>query len=364
MGPLSALQLTANAELPNGRITGTVRTDLTQRVPQYQGHLDFAQLAIDKVFGVSTISGIFQANAAFMVSARTAVHVTGKLQGSDLSVYGRPLGDLQLSGDLKDRELSFVADTQGLVGALHCAGQVRMGPQPTYDINLQTAGLDVARVAEKTTVLPTGITPLRLNLDAWVKGSGMTLAEAETAVNVTLSESQVGDSTAVRGHMRSTLRRGTLQVEGLSLTAPETTVSARGQLSDILHTPRGTVTYRVATKDVAPWSALMRLPITGGATLTGTARGSLHALSVEGKTTLSAFRVATASLQSGTITYAATNLGSRQPTGDLTATLNGVEQRFRFPKVQTHTDSGSWYGPRPHASHASYESRGSLQHGA
>lgn len=54
IGPLSALQFTAKIELPDGRITGTINTDLTQRVPQYQGHLDFAQLAIDKVFGWDT----------------------------------------------------------------------------------------------------------------------------------------------------------------------------------------------------------------------------------------------------------------------------------------------------------------------
>ncbi|MGH8007261.1 MAG: translocation/assembly module TamB domain-containing protein, partial [Candidatus Binatia bacterium] len=121
------------------------------------------------------------------------------------------------------------------------------------------------------------------------------------------------------------LRRGQLTLDEVMLLANDTTVTAQGKIGGLSEGPSGKMTYMVVTKNITPWLALADQKGAGGIDLHGTASGAFTALSLEGKATLSNFQVDTSSVQSGTVTYALTAVGSPQPRGQITAALNGID---------------------------------------
>jgi translocation and assembly module TamB len=328
-GPLSALQLATTLQAPDGRVTATTTVNLSQTPPHYQGTLAVERFTINKVLRTDDIGAEVSAQLSFAGDSLTTAEGALQAQAAALVVRGQEIGNLAVSGNVAKGQLALTGEARGPIGEATWQSHVHVGTPLAYEVNLTARNIVPAKlVGDKLTV------PVRLNFDAWVKGRGTSLAEAEAATKLTVLPSQVGSLTDVRGQLVGQLvgkeNQQQVTLDSLKLEAHDTTLTAQGKLVDLLQTPSGTISYTLSASNLTPWLELLGQKGAGALRLEGRANGTPKALQVEGKASLANLQMATSTLQNGALTYTFTGVGGAQPQGQVTATL-------------THLDAGiSW----------------------
>ncbi|HKA56967.1 MAG TPA: translocation/assembly module TamB domain-containing protein, partial [Candidatus Binatia bacterium] len=329
-GPLSALQLETTVNAPDGQITAATTLNLTQTPPHYEGTLAVQQLVAHKVLRLDDMGGEISGQLTFAGETPETSQGTLRLQAANLFARGQEINSLVVTGDLAQGRATLSGEARGPVGEVGWQGQIVLGSPLAYEANLTARNIVPARAAGgKITV------PLRLNVDAWVKGSGTSLGEIDAATKLTLLPSQVGSLTNVNGQLLGKLQHQQFTLDTLKVVANDSSLTAQGKLGDLPAAPQGTLTYTLAAQNLTPWLALLGQQGAGALRLEGSAAGSLTALRVEGKTTLSNLKLAGSTLQSGTLTYALRDVGSPRLQGQVTAALTQMAAgiRWRTAKV-------------------------------
>jgi autotransporter translocation and assembly factor TamB len=319
-GPLSALQLTATVEAPDGRVTTTTTANLSQTPPHYQGTLAVERFTIDKVLQIDGIGGEVSAQLSFAGESLQTGEGALQAQAAGLVVRGQEIGNLAVSGNLAQGQVALTGEARGPVGEARWQSQLLWGTPLAYEVNLTARNIVPAQIiGSKITV------PLHLNFDAWVKGSGLSLAEIDAATKLTLLQSQLGSLTNVHGQITGKVHQQQLTLDTLKLEANDTTLTAQGQLGDLSQTPRGALTFTLLSQNLTPWLELLGQQGAGALRLEGRASGALTALQAEGKATLANLHIANSTLQNGALTYTLSGIGSTQPHGQVTATLTQMD---------------------------------------
>jgi autotransporter translocation and assembly factor TamB len=329
-GPLSALQLEATVNAPDGQITAATTLNLNQTPPHYEGTLAVQQLVAHKVLRLDDMGGEVSGQLSFAGETPDTSQGTLRLQAANLFARGQQINSLVVTGDLAQGRATLTGEARGPVGEVGWQGEIVLGSPLAYEANVTARNIAPARAAgSKLTV------PLRLNVDAWVKGSGTSLGEIDAATKLTILPSQVGSLTNVRGQLLGKLQHQQFTLDTLKVVANDSSLTAQGKLGDLPATPQGAMTYTLAAQNLTPWLALLGQQGAGALRLEGSATGSLTALQVEGKTTLSNLKLAGSTLQSGTLTYALRDVGSPQLRGQVTAALTQMSAgiRWRTAKV-------------------------------
>ena len=327
-GPLSALQVVATLEAPNGRVTTAVTADLSQTPPSLQGTLQVEHFAVDKVLQIPDIAGEINGQVAFQGASLETLHAEVDVRVANLLAYGRRIGDLAIAGKLAKGQATFTAEAKGQAGQISSRSQISLSDPLAYETTLTVRNLDVAQVTGDKSAPATS-----MNFEVWIKGSGTKLEELDSAAKLTVLPSQLGKLTLTQGQVVGTLRKGLLTLDKGMLLANDTTVTAQGQIGGLRGTPNSKFSYSVQSKNLAPWLALAGITGEGAVNLSGTAGGTLTALSLEGKVSLAKFAVGTNSLQTGAVTYTLADVGSPQPRGHVTAALNGLRAGLRLRTV-------------------------------
>ena len=338
-GPLSALQVAANVQAPDGTVTTQVTANLSQTPVQYEGTLEVKHLDIPKVVQVATSSGVVSAVSTFAGRGATLENGTFEVKIDNLHVDQRAVGTVTTSGQVHNQRVRMTGTAQGTVGDVTWHGEIGLQQPMSYDLTLIARNLVVAQVMPQPPAVP-----VTLNLDAHLQGSGTEWQHLNSAVVATLLPSRVGDLTDVQGKLDGSVRDGGITVSTLSLVAQDTTLTAQGRLAGLRETDAGTFTYSLQSKNLTPWLALVGQSGGGAVNVQGGATGTLAAMEITGSANLANLRVANNSLQSGAITYNATGVGGPQPRGQATVTAQRMNAGVQW---QTARLDVSFTGVRP-----------------
>lgn len=327
-GPLSALQVSGSLAAPNGVMTTAVTANLSQTPPDAHGTLKVERFVVDKVFHLPDVGGEVNAQVTFQGVNPETMQSDLTARVTHLSAAGQRIDELSLNGTLDKGQVVLTAEAKAKAGHVSSRSQVSLGSPLAYEATLTVRNLDTTQVVKDKAAPAADV-----SLDAWVKGQGTTLDELDAAVKVTILPSTIGAIRLTQGQIEGTLRKGQLTLDKGVLLANDTTVNVEGQLGGIQSTRKGRLSYNVQAKNIAPWLTLAGVSGSGAITLNGTANGELTALNLDGKVSLSGVRVDANAVQSGTITYTATGVGSPQPRGQVSAVINDVQAGLRLRSV-------------------------------
>jgi autotransporter translocation and assembly factor TamB len=353
-GPLSALQINATFTVPNGQTQTSGTVNLTATPPEYQGQLEVERLALDKVLQIPNVAGEVRGRAAFTGTGLEPTQAHFQASASGLLVHGWSIDSVELTGDLSKDQLAVQAEVRGKSGNGRIQSQVTLGRLPSYEGTIVINNLDVARVTQEQPQL-TG----QLNLDAWVKGAGISISEMDSSAKITLRPSQIGPVSLTRGEAAGTLRHGQLTVERLTLLANDTSVTAQGTIGKLGNTPDGTISYTLDSRNITPWLALVGGTGAGQLRLQGTLSGDLSNLRLEGQAAAADLRLDSAALQSGRVTWKLTGVGSERPSGQVTAALAHLNAGLA---LRTVTANLALVGAQPLAIQAKINAQADEQH--
>ena len=330
-GPLSAFQLAGNISAPDGQLIPSVLGDLTQKQPRFRGTLQVKDFVADRVLGISNLSGKWNGQASFQGTSLEDAQGSVRASASGLLVQGWQMGDLGLEGNLANKKVALTADVTGKNGQARLQGRMVLSETPAYEMTLKARNLELAKAREKGSPVSDSA---NINLDAWVKGRGISLKKIDSSAELTLLPSKIGSIQISQGRGTGALRQGRLTLQEFRLLANDASLTARGELGALEEGPKGKMIYTLRANNLTPWLALAGLKGRGGVNLDGTASGSIKSLRLEGKANLSNLQLAAYSLQSGSVSWTLAEVGGPQPHGQIKVATKGVEAGMRLQRLE------------------------------
>ena len=312
-GPLSALQVSGRLAAADGQLAASLVTDWTPSEPRFQGKLEFREFVLDKVLTVAGVNGELNGRLDFQESSVEQIQLSAQSRVSGLVVKGWDLGDVALSGRLKDRTVTFAAhvDHNGSRSAIE--GNIVLAETPAYDLMLQARSVDFKTVAGNGADIPAG----DINFDAWIKGRGIDLKTMQLDARLRFLPSEIGGVELKQGRAEGSLRDGALTLRQASFEADGSTLNASGKLASVTRSLAGTITYDLNLRELKPWLKLVGLDGSGKAKLDGTLSGSLETPRWEGKVSVSDLRLAGARVESGSAKWTFMRTGNDRWRGRL-----------------------------------------------
>ena len=333
-GPLSALQIAGTITAADGRITASTVNNFAGTEPQIQGNLKLQDFVIEKVLTIAGVSGKVNGQVDFSGASIEQAEASVRAGVSGLAVQGWTIGQVDLSGQLKDSRVGFNARAHSKNGTAGIKGSVVLAETPAYELTLQARSLDLQRVAQQQTSLPQAT----INLDAWVKGRGTNPETMQADTKLTLHSSRIADIQVDQGRAEASLRNGTLVLREARLAADGSTLNASGNIASVTQRATGRITYVVSAKDISPWLKLAGMEGSGNARIDGTISGSLQAPRLEGTARLNQLQVSDHRVQNGNIrwTLAASPDNSWQGKIDLAA--QHLTAGISLPSLEAHVN--------------------------
>jgi autotransporter translocation and assembly factor TamB len=330
-GPLSALQVAATAQAPDGAVTTNVTTDLTQTPVQYNGTLKVSELNIPKAVQLATNSGVVSGQATIVGKGQEVMQGTFAVTVTNLQVGQKPIGTVTSSGKIDNQHVQLTGNAQGVIGTVDWQGQIGLAQPLSYDVNLKARDLILERVLAQ----PPSV-PVHLNVDVHVQGRGMTWPDLNSTATVTLLPSRVGELTDVQGQFNGNVRARHVVVDTFTLAAQDTTFTAQGQLAGLQKTDAGSLTYSLDSKNITPWLALVGQTGSGAVRSQGKVTGTLAAMNVTGSAQVTGLRVANSTVRNGSLTYAGEGIGGSQPKGQATIVAQDMQAGIHWQTARLH----------------------------
>ncbi|MGH7826760.1 MAG: translocation/assembly module TamB domain-containing protein [Candidatus Binatia bacterium] len=321
-GQTSALRVAGTLRFPDGNLLPVVVADLTPPETRLQGTVEVKNFVIEKVLSIAQIGGLLNGRISFNGTSFQNARASTRAAVSGLVVQQWKLGDLELSGDLREQRIALDTKLTSKNGKALMEGQIALTDPLSYEANLTVRKLDVQNTAKAASVsVPmTG----EVNLDAWFKGRGTDPTMLDASGRVTVLPSRLGPVEDLQGKIAGSLRQGILALSEGKLASQGTTLDAEGKISVFAETPSGRVTYVVRAQEIAPWAALAGLDAKGSLNGKGSAAGSLKAIALEGKANLSNVQLAAASFQTGSAAWNVSGIGSARPKGTIKLTSREI----------------------------------------
>ncbi|HEU4341330.1 MAG TPA: translocation/assembly module TamB domain-containing protein [Candidatus Binatia bacterium] len=298
-GPLSALQIAGTIAAADGRIIASTVNNFTGSEPQLQGNLKFQDFVIEKVLTLPGVSGKVNGQVDFRGASIERGEASMRAGVSGLAVQGWTVGQVELSGQLKDSRLGFSARAGNKEGTAEIKGNLALAETPAYELTLRARSLNLQTVAEQQTSLPEAT----INLDAWIKGHGTKPESLQADTHLTLYASQIGAVRIDQGRAQASLRSGRLFLREARLSADGSTLSASGNIASVTQRATGRITYVFDAKEISPWLQLAGVEGNGKARIDGTINGSLQAPRLEGRAKLSQLQMASNRVESGNLRW-------------------------------------------------------------
>ncbi len=333
-GPLSAVHAQLDLAASDARITGDIRSNLNHEPPSYAGTLSLTQFDTRKMLGRQDVGGVIDGTVEVRGRGTTVAALEGQadLTIRAVAVSHWQLGDVAVSGSLAQQRGTIKGTLASTLGRATWQGTVDISETlPRYEMHLAVEHLDIKQVTATTKPL-TG----DLNLTGTITGKGARFAELEAGVDVSLRPSTVGPVAIDRGKLAARLMKGRIHIAELTLAAKETIVAVHGEIGTSGTQP-GQLTYAFHVGNVSPWLSLVEQSGAGALSVNGTASGNLHALQLHGTLHARHLRVATTTVQEGSLSYQLSDidasLGQPKPTGTITAKLQHLDVGMAFEKA-------------------------------
>lgn len=300
-GPLSALQLSGTLAAHDGRIVASMLTDWTKPEPRLRGSLDVQDFFIEKVLTLTQVAGKVDGRVDFAGSSLREANASFRTRISQLAIEGWEIGQVALTGELKNKHLAFVADRNDKAGSAKLSANVVLGDTPAYEATLNARALDLKPIAGKQSNIPAA----KINLDLSLKGAGTETSKMQADAKMNLYRSQIGEVRIDEGHAEASIRNGTVDLRQASIIANGSTLNARGTIASLAEQrPSGKIIYAINFKEMQPWLKLAGFSGSGAGAITGVIAGSWQVPAVQGNASLSRVRIGSAQLENARITWA------------------------------------------------------------
>jgi autotransporter translocation and assembly factor TamB len=333
-GPLSALQVAVNLAAPSGQIVASTLADLTKDEPQLQGRLELKEFVVDRVLALPGIKANINAQVAFKGGSLDDAQASLQGRVSGLAYQEWTIGQMALSSQLQNRRVAFDAHSEEKNGTAELKGAVVLSETPSYEASLQTRAFDLKRVAAQKPGLPAA----KINLDAWVKGRGITLDTMQADTRLTLNGSEINGIRLDQARAEGSVSKGTLALKEVRLAADGSTLNASGTIASIAQNAKGRITYGLNAKDIRPWLKLAGLDAGGGLRVDGSIAGSLQAPQLDGKASFNQLQMAAHGAQSGTLRWTLAGSRSNSWQGKIDLAAQHVTAGIALPSLEAHVN--------------------------
>lgn len=333
-GPLSELRTQLDLAASAARLTGDIRGNLKHEPPSYTGTLRLTRFDTQKMLGRQDVGGVIDGTVEVRGLGTTlaALEGQGDFTMRSLTMSHWHLGNVSVRGSMARQRGMLQGTLASTLGHATWQGTVDISETlPRYEMHLAVEHLDIKQVTAATKPL-TG----DLNLTGTITGKGFRFAELEAQAEVGLSPSTVGPVAVDRGRLAARFVEGRVHIAALTLDARDTTLALHGDIGTSSAQP-GQLTYALHVGDVSPWLLLAEQSGSGALSVNGTASGHLNALQLQGELHTRHLRVATTTVQEGSLTYQLADIGAHlgqpQPTGTITARLQHLDMGMAFEKA-------------------------------
>lgn len=254
---------------------------------------------------VTDLTGTVDAKGKGVTLADAASHLALELR--DSAVGGRAISRLAVSGDVADQQVTFEASAAAEGGEADARGTVGVADE-RYDVRLEARHFDPAPLVGRADL------HAQLNATLTAAGTGFTPATARGEVHLAMTPSRV-EQIDVRSAVADVrAASGTLTVDRLQVDASAVQANASGTIGLDEHAAPTTAALRFAVRapDLAPVAKLAAAgPLSGSATIDGTASGKLGDLAV--RATVTGRQLARAGALVGSVTADVTGNGLGGP---------------------------------------------------
>jgi autotransporter translocation and assembly factor TamB len=328
------LHLTLALNAANAKIRGDVHTDISKREPRYRGSVDVLDLNPQQLLTIKTTSGVLNASVRGQGTGTSVAGFDGHvgLRVARLGVEQWNVGDLIFDADVANRIATYQAKiAQGQRASATSRGRVDFRSRPQYLITLAANHLNAQKFQNRR------LMHTDLNLAAQVKGSGITLDDADAVARVDVKRSVLGPASIDGGAVRASIARGLVRIAQASISAGATKFNAKGQLA-MAGSRRGDLTYNLTSDDISPWLTLAGRSGAGSLQVIGRASGPFNALTVNGSASMGSLKTEGVSIGAGKVTYAFADVGNDRAHGRLDASFGQVHTNVDLNAVYVGVD--------------------------
>jgi autotransporter translocation and assembly factor TamB len=271
-------QLAAAGAHLNARVKG----DVSAKPPTFTADMRFAGFDAAAMLARPDLSARIsgQGHLTGNVTELASLAGTADLTVNDLGWHGYRAGDLHLTGALRNRTVTYSGRVSGPAGVIDAQGNLNLAGARSYQAQAQFKNFQPQRLNPALNA-PAG----DLNLTATVKGQGFDLASATASGTIQGQRSRVGAVMISGGRIDGDLSRGWLTAHA-ALRALESSIGLDGRVR-LAGGIAGSLDYRLAAPDLAPWMNLVGRRGTGAVKLAGSASGTPADFKTRGSLNLS-----------------------------------------------------------------------------
>jgi autotransporter translocation and assembly factor TamB len=329
-GAARDLHLTLAMNAADAKIRGDVHADISKREPRYRGTVDVLDLNPRHLLTTAPASGVLNASVRGHGEGTSLAGFDGHvaLRVARLGVESWNAGDLIFDADVANRIATYDAKiAQGQRASATSRGRVDFRGRPQYAISLAANHLNIQKLQNRRVMRSD------LNLAAQVKGSGITLDDADAVARVDVKRSVLGPARIDWGAVRASIAHGLVRIAQASIRAGATNIDAHGQMA-MSGARQGDLSYNLKSDDLAPWMTLAGRNGGGKLQVIGRASGPYNALTVRGSASMMSLQTEGISIGAGKVIYAFAGVGNDNAHGRLDAS---------FGQVHTNVDLKSLY---------------------
>ncbi|MBI4529102.1 MAG: translocation/assembly module TamB domain-containing protein [Deltaproteobacteria bacterium] len=329
-GPPSDFQGDLAIAAAGAQISGKFRADVATSPPVYAANLNIGSLDLEQIVERQGLSGNLTGTIKASGKGSSFADFTGNgdvmIRSTEIGGWG--LGDISLSGNLRQKVASLNGELKGKMGGASWSGEIAFtADEPRYNLAFAVKNLNIERVssaAEEKSLEG------KLNLKGSIKGSGLSIPRMKTEANIQILPSTVGPVELKSGMVAASLADNRIRISQATLSAQDAKLTLKGDLGTDPK-EQGRIDYQARVGNLSPWLTLIHRNGSGTLVINGQARGSVTELRSQGKAKLAFVRLNGVAIRNGTVDFDLRDLTAESlPQGTLRASLAGVEAGLRL----------------------------------
>ncbi|HZD41359.1 MAG TPA: translocation/assembly module TamB domain-containing protein, partial [Terriglobales bacterium] len=322
--------LSGTVAAPDGRIVLSTIGDWSAAEPRVRGNLQFQDFVVNKVLAVPRFQGTVQAEAHFQGSSLETAEASAQGKIHSLVVDEWRVGDMALTGRLKQKVLAFSGKLDEEAAKADFRGKIGLSKVLTYDVTLHARSVDLKKIAGQRADLPSS----GINVDGSVQGRGTEMDQLQADARLRFHRSQIADIQIDEGRVEGSLRKGALHLRQVRLVANGSRLEASGTIPSVTQPTHGKITYGLRFRELKPWLKLAGVNGSGQATINGTVSGSIAAPRLEGKASVEELQVAGRKIEQGAARWTLARPATDQWQGKVDVTARRVSAGIPLQSVQ------------------------------
>ncbi|MBV8771798.1 MAG: translocation/assembly module TamB domain-containing protein, partial [Deltaproteobacteria bacterium] len=334
LGPENALHGSVSLNAAGAIIDGTADADATQKEPPYAVKLKLSNANLQRLVKISSVGGLLDVSLDAHGGGSSTAALAAKIQaqGHGLTAEQYPLGTMDLSAAVADKNLRATLTLAAPAGYLAANGTSSIAPNPAYHVDLIGRRLNAARAGIKQAVATD------LNFQGTIDDRGLKPATANTRVMVNVKRSKLGPLSLDRGIFDVRIADNRADLRRVHLEAEQSALDLHGFVGIAGAAPLK-CSYRLYSSNVKGLLALWKISGGGRLDIDGTIAGRRSALRTSGHLAAESLQTAGYSIHHGAARYDFSLTGIGAPFGNLELSMNGVKAGTELSAITVALDA-------------------------